>query len=148
MTEQIHAGCERVRARLAALVDGLAPLEAARDRGHLEACAPCRAELADEERLLVLVRRAAGADLAGDAERVIAAVLDELGPSRMPRVARARTAAAALIAVAAGIVLAWVLRSGGAPARVDLASLEALLARLPRLSVALHGLGQISELGS
>jgi anti-sigma factor RsiW len=132
-----------------ALVDGgLAPLEAARDRGHLEACAPCRAELESEERLLVLVRRTAAPDLDADAERVVSAVLDELGARRVPRVARARAAAAALSAVAAGILLALVLRSGGAPAHVDLASLDALLARLPSLSEALRGLGQLSNLGS
>ncbi len=37
--------CERVRARLPELVDGgLAPLEEARDQGHLEACGACAEE--------------------------------------------------------------------------------------------------------
>ena len=40
--------CQRVRSRLPELVDGgLAPLEEARDQGHLEACAACAAQAED-----------------------------------------------------------------------------------------------------
>lgn len=47
--DQVHAApCERVTARLAELVDGgLSPLDEARDRGHLEACASCAEAFAD-----------------------------------------------------------------------------------------------------
>ena len=46
--EPQSAACERVTARLAELVDGgLVPLEEARDRGHLEACAACAAAHVD-----------------------------------------------------------------------------------------------------
>jgi len=52
-SETPRAACERVQARLCVLLDGeLAPLEAARDEGHLEACASCAAERAAWERTL------------------------------------------------------------------------------------------------
>ena len=39
------SACDRVRERLAELWDGrLAPVDTARDQGHLEACAECRSE--------------------------------------------------------------------------------------------------------
>ena len=45
--------CERVRHRLTELQDGgLSPIEEARDYGHLEACASCRAECDELELLL------------------------------------------------------------------------------------------------
>ncbi len=47
------SSCERVRHRLTELLDGgLAPIEEARDSGHLEACASCRAE-SDELELML-----------------------------------------------------------------------------------------------
>ncbi|HVS19492.1 MAG TPA: hypothetical protein VMT18_12880, partial [Planctomycetota bacterium] len=46
MNPELHRrACARVRGRLDELLDGcLGPLEAARDAGHLEACAGCSAE--------------------------------------------------------------------------------------------------------
>ncbi len=53
------AACARVRERLVELVDGgLGGLEAARDRGHLEACEACQAARQRLEAWLVGVRSA------------------------------------------------------------------------------------------
>jgi hypothetical protein len=54
------SGCERVRARLEFYCTrDLSPLEAALDRGHLEACAECQVQRERVERLLVLLRELA-----------------------------------------------------------------------------------------
>ncbi len=56
-------GCERVRGRLDRLLDGgLTELEAALDRGHLEACAGCRRERERWRDVHAAVRDAAAVD--------------------------------------------------------------------------------------
>ena len=107
--------CQRVEARIAALVDGaLAPLEEARDRGHLEACAPCRGALARHEHLLASVRALARAEASragtrGDLELVRVAVLarlDAAGRTRSEvrrRPSAARRWPAGLAAAAAAV---------------------------------------------
>ncbi|MCZ6598784.1 MAG: zf-HC2 domain-containing protein [Planctomycetota bacterium] len=45
MSTDLEVACERVQTRLEQYIDGgLDPVEEARDRGHLEACASCRRE--------------------------------------------------------------------------------------------------------
>lgn len=106
--EPAGPGCARVRGRLEALLDGeLAPLEAALDRGHLEACAGCRAEAEAWGALLADLRRTVHAPGAETA-RVVAAVL-----ARLPDLASPAPAPAArrwpLVAAAAALLalLAW-----------------------------------------
>lgn len=129
-----RGGCERVRARLELLVDGaLAPLAAARDEGHLEACAACRGEKESVERLVALLRApepGLDAALAGLAERLSAA------PTARRR-RRPRPAAAALqglLAAAACLAaLALVPQDGagiGALARTELGAARRVLASL------------------
>ncbi|MEW6072518.1 MAG: zf-HC2 domain-containing protein [Planctomycetota bacterium] len=103
-----RSGCDRVQGRLEPLLDGaLDPLAAARDRGHLEACPACAAELARLERLLATIRAAAApraAELAlarrGLAERIAAAA-----PLR-PRLRLASSPALRAVATAAAAILA------------------------------------------
>jgi anti-sigma factor RsiW len=141
------ASCARVEARLAALVDGgLAPLDAARDRGHLEACAPCRDALARHERLLCALRVALRGDAEADAERVVRAVRARIGPP--PRVRGASRRAAALLAAAAALLaLALLGRRAELPlaplARV--AALERALERLPSWPEVLRGLETLTR---
>lgn len=112
-------GCARVRGRLERALDGgLEPLEAALDRGHLEACATCRAEAEAWRELLGSLRRAASAPRAESA-RVVEAVLarvpgDSTGPSPGPHAARTLASASrggrwSLVAGAAAllVLLAW-----------------------------------------
>ena len=55
--EPVPKACGRVRGRLTRLRDDdLTPLESARDQGHLEACAGCRAEAAALDALLWDIR--------------------------------------------------------------------------------------------
>ncbi len=152
LREDEGGGCSRVRGRLERLLDGgLSPLEEARDRGHLEACAGCRRERARWEELLrgieTLGRREAAredARLAGD---VLAALA---GPPAAPRARRKWLAPAALVGVAAAVLaLARVQaeRSGvrPAPRLVDLVALDPLLARLPSWMQVRRGLEDLSR---
>src|SRR5262245_10158984 len=76
------ASCARVQARLPALVDGaLAPLEEARDRGHMEACPPCRLPCARHDDLLASIRCSLRAGTEEDFELVTGAVLARLADS-------------------------------------------------------------------
>jgi hypothetical protein len=79
------AACERVRARLVELDDGgLAPLESARDRGHLEACSGCAAAALELARTLTLIRGACQ-PAEGEIARLIDAVVARLPDGRRPR---------------------------------------------------------------
>jgi anti-sigma factor RsiW len=122
------AGCARVRARLEELLDGgLDPLAAARDEGHLEACAACAAERAAWLRLWAAAREAARPDPAelDFALRDLPARLAERPVPRRPPRRRVELLPLATAAAARCALLA--LRQGGlaAPPGAD------LLARLP-----------------
>jgi anti-sigma factor RsiW len=140
------AGCERVLGRLDALADGgLAPLEAARDRGHLEACDGCARAIAAHERFLARLRGALAAAPAevAEAARVSAEVLRavELQPRPRGRPGVVRAAAAA-----AGLLLAArVLGQAVWPAGLELAGLEPVLERLPSWSGVLRGVEQLGR---
>jgi len=133
--------CARVRARLPELLDdALLPLEAARDRGHLEACAGCAAEEARELRLLAGVRALARVE-PDELARVHAAVLAALPPRRAP--ARERlwlAAAAAAVLVALG---SW-FGPPAAPRTEELAGLD-FFSALPDWSGLLRGLGDLTR---
>jgi len=149
MNESTPLGCARVRARLAIALDGgLAPLEAALDRGHLEACAECRRERAEHERLLSLIR-VFSAPRAEELERVSAAVLARLAEPRARRGELRRSISVGLVAAAAAGLLAVLLaRSGaGLPARsVDLATLDHFLEQLPRWADVMRGLSALTRI--
>ena len=138
-------GCERVRGRLERLLDGgLTPIEHARDRGHLEACAACRDEAAAWEDLLGRTRAA----LAPDSEelaREVATLRPRLVPAPRSPLRRllARPAAAPLAAAAAALLLLTAL---GASGMLD-AALQGLSTRdlLPQWDVVWPRLGGIGR---
>jgi len=133
--------CVRVRARLVELLDGtLVPLEAARDRGHLEACAGCAAEEASEQRLLVGVRALASLEPA-ELARVHAAVLAALPPRRAPTRERLWLAAAAAVILFA---LGTWFGPPAAPRAEQMAELE-LFSSLPDWAGLLRGLGDLTR---
>lgn len=145
----LSTGCERVRARLIALVEGeLAALDEARDRGHLEACAACARECEELARLRRGIRALARVP-EHELARVHTAVLAHLRarePARRPKPARPLKQAQRarfVLAAAAALVLAllWT-RSGlpSAPHADDLPRLEHWLERLPAWPELLHGL--------
>ena len=128
-----NAACARVRGRLDELDDGaLTALEAARDEGHLEACAACAAERerrrAEAERWLAALSPAPQAF-----ERATAGLAARLATARAPRpvatprvwnaALRAATLAAACVLALVGLVelgvvdLARELERGRASAR-------------------------------
>ena len=141
------AACARVVERLDALLDGaLAPLEAARDEGHLEACAACACERERAGR----VRAAGAAALAPEAElaRARAGLAARIGAARAPRrrpalvllsggFGRAALGAAAALAAFVGVAALGVGEDGLA------ASVEAARRIAPALALegALEGLG-------
>ncbi len=160
MTNANLAACRRVEARLAGLVDGaLAPLDAARDRGHLEACAPCRRALAHHEHLLVSIRAAARAGtehdvVQQDVEFVAVAVrarLGELAPTPEYAPTRPRSPrrwAVGLAAAAAAVLLLALLESradfslAAHPGQRVLAQART---QLPSWSSVVRGLGSLSR---
>lgn len=144
MNEAKGTGCARVRARLAQALDGgLAPLEAALDRGHLEACMECRRERAQHARMLTSIRALSAARaLALDLELVSAAVRARLPALRCARREPWWTAPATLGAVAAAVLLIVLLATLGTdstPHSVDLATLDRFLERLPSWSDVVRG---------
>jgi anti-sigma factor RsiW len=105
------AACARVRGRLDELDDGaLAALEAARDEGHLEACAACAAER--ERRRAEAERWRAALSPAPQAwEHATAGLAARLATARspsLPRAPRAWKAALRAASLAAACVLALV----------------------------------------
>lgn len=149
MSAAAGAACARVQQRLARLHDGaLAPLEEARDRGHLEACAACQAEEREHLRLLALVPRALTLGLEGEAARLAAELRRSL--ARAPA-SRARLLPGPLVAaaVAAGLLVGlrlWLAPAGaGLPAGPAPIELEPLLEHLPSWADLRAGLGQLSR---
>jgi anti-sigma factor RsiW len=143
----VPASCARVRARLAAWLDGgLPPLEAALDRGHLEACAECARERERHERLLAAIRTAS-APPALEVELAAAAVLARL-PARPPARLAARWRDRAALAAAAALLLVTLVATraaGPAPRPLDPATFERVLGQLPSWSDVVRGLGQLSR---
>jgi hypothetical protein len=95
--------CARVRARLDELQDGaLAPLEAARDHGHLEACADCAREARARADWLAHVQAELAPPRASQRD-ADARVAQALAATALPRrrAATRRVATAALLAAAA-----------------------------------------------
>ncbi|NOT30377.1 MAG: zf-HC2 domain-containing protein [Planctomycetes bacterium] len=161
LTNTAHANptpaCERVQARLPDLADGaLAKLDEARDRGHLEACAPCRDALVLHERLLGTIRAAASEGTEIDAAQVAGAVLARIGPSPMARrhtlalwrrTPAMRGWALGLAAAAAAVLMLALLekRVGFAAGFGQRAALERVFVELPRWSDVVRGLGSLSR---
>jgi len=139
--EGLDPRCARVRARLPELLDGaLVPLEEARDRGHLEACAGCAREEARELRLLAGVRALARVE-AAELERVHTALLAALPPRRAPARERLwRAAAAAAVLLALGT---W-FGPPVAPGADELGDLG-FFSALPDWSGVLRGLGDLTR---
>ena len=106
-----EAACERVRGRIEEHLEGyLAPLEEALDRGHLEACVRCGAELA---RLRALGRQLLELGPAGDELRAAQTGLEARlsaarAPHGRPAVLRGVSFAALPLAAAAAGFLALV----------------------------------------
>lgn len=139
--------CARVRERLDVLLDGgLGAVEAARDRGHMEACEPCAAACAGRERWgeSLQAALAPGAEALDFAREGLAA---RLGQAPAPRRggltllrgrAVRRAAAAALVAASALACLALLdgLGASGAPVGelVSSAMRELEAGSLPELS--------------
>lgn len=129
------AGCARVQGRLEELLDGgLEPLAAARDAGHIEACAACAAERAAWLRLAAAAREAARPDPA-ELEQALSGLPARLEAglaSRRPPRPRARPLGLVSLATAAAALCALLaLERGGAAPPAD-AELFARLA--PRLA--------------
>lgn len=143
----VPASCARVRARLAAWLDGgLAPLEAALDRGHLEACAGCARERERHERLLESIR-AASSPPAREVELVAAAVLQRVPAAQPARLAVRWRGPGALAAAAAVLLVALVATRGAGPMPrpFDPATFERVLGQLPGWSDVVRGLGELSR---
>ena len=146
-----NPACQRVQDRLERLMDGgLEPLEAARDEGHLEACAACAAERESWEGFLGLLRRAdAPSGTAAGEFRVAERGLVERIDERLQGEARARrvglqmsfaAAAAALLCVVGFFALAE--STPGLPRAGEITKLEL---QLPPWG---DFLSQIGSLGS
>lgn len=161
MTNTTHedhsSACARVQARLPALADAaLAKLDEARDRGHLEACAPCRDALVQHERLLGTIRAAASVGTETDAAFVACAVLARIGrPPTARRLPLAgwshppapRSWALGLAAAAAAVLLLALLerRAGFSAGFEQRAALERAFEELPSWSEVVRGLGGLSR---
>lgn len=100
-------GCERVGARLDHLLDGeLDAVEAARDRGHLEACVSC-GRLVEIRRAELDALRRAMAPPAEEVAEVVNATLERLptGNRRRLRRLRARPTLLSFATAAAAVLL-------------------------------------------
>jgi anti-sigma factor RsiW len=143
MTVPLDPCCARVRARLPELVDGaLAPLAAALDQGHLEACAGCAREEAELLRTLACVRALARSE-AHELTPLHAQILARLAPR--PRVLAGErsyllAAAAALILFALG---SW-FGLPSAPRAEDFSHLD-VLSELSDWSGVLRGLEDLTR---
>jgi anti-sigma factor RsiW len=110
--------CERVQGRLEELLDGgLAPLEAARDEGHLEVCCACAREAASWRALLSVARRAGRPTDAEVAQALLGMRLPRPELSTPPRGSLRAPLAAAfpLLASAAALVALLALRTAEVP---------------------------------
>jgi anti-sigma factor RsiW len=140
--------CARVRARLERLLDGgLAPLDEARDRGHLEACADCARELERWGELLRAVRALATAE-PQELARAKRALRARLAAVPAPR-AWPAPLPLALAGVAAALLalLAFGLRPGShpPPALQELPLLEQVAGRFPSWKEVWTGIGRLSR---
>ncbi|MEM7310582.1 MAG: zf-HC2 domain-containing protein [Planctomycetota bacterium] len=139
-TPDLDPACRRLRGRLALLLDGgLSPVEAARDEGHLEACAGCRAEREAWERTTALAAEALGGaagELAWALSGLDGRLEDAFAARRRSRLRRLAGGAVASAATAAAALLAlFVLRFGGLS--LDEHSALARLSPLPTLDLRL-----------
>jgi predicted anti-sigma-YlaC factor YlaD len=145
--------CARVEGRLAALFDGaLAPLDEARDHGHLEACAACCRAYASHAELVAALRavgareeRALAAE-AAELSRVVRARLAVLAPDRAPRLrirGRVLGLAAAAAAVLGLALLEW--RTPGALRPLSFAGVGEAFAGLPSWSDLVRGLDSLTR---
>ncbi len=112
-------GCQRVRGRMDELLDdALAPVEAAFDRGHVEACAECARELLRREALLDGIRRATAPDPL-EVARAVTGTLARLEgaslapPPRREAGERRRAIVMAVATLAAAAVFLALLESAG-----------------------------------
>jgi len=141
-------GCERVLARLDRYLDhDLPPLDEARDAGHLEVCAACRAELQRRERVLATARGVLAEpspELDSVLEEVRAALAERMergGPSRTPLLLLERPLLVGACTAAAAVLLLVLLELiGVAPqltriARPEFPDLEL---RLPDAEILLE----------
>ena len=145
----MSAPCQRVQGRLEELLDGgLDPLAAARDEGHLEACAACARELRAWTALLDAARAAGRpdpAELSYALAGLDATLASAGGPRREPAGRRLELVPLATAAAALCGLLALGFCGVASPADVDLfAGLSARLERpapaLPRWTSLLDGL--------
>jgi anti-sigma factor RsiW len=118
--------CARVREQLDELLErDLTPLEAARDRGHLEACAACAAERdrREGERALLSAALAPDGAVLAQARQGLEARLSQVRPRRSAlRLVTSRAATWAGLA-AAGLLAVLALEGSGL---TDLGALELL----------------------
>ena len=124
----LPAACGRVQGRLAELLDGgLAPLEAARDGGHLEVCPACGAERAVWLALVDGARRAGQADPA-ELACALAGLDARLAALVRPRPAAPwlRGALIPLATAAAALVALLALKLGGLRVPEDAGRLASL----------------------
>lgn len=101
-------GCARVRDRIDRYLDGaLGPVEAARDQGHLEACAECARERARCEALFAAIRAVStpGADDLSFARNGLGDRL-RAAPSTRPRLRLLRGRVTRAVATAAAAIVA------------------------------------------
>lgn len=130
--------CARVRARLPELVDGgLAPLAAALDQGHLEACAGCARAQTELLRTLAGVRALARIE-ARELASVHGEILARLAPRPRRLVGERRFLLAAAAAVLLFALVSW-FGMPSAPRAEDFSHFD-VLSELPDWSGVLRGL--------
>lgn len=104
-----NGACERVRGRVEALCDrSLAPVEQARDEGHVEACARCAGLVAIQRDAIDLAREAFVAselDLRSASEGLDARIRGAHSPLRERWIRRAQAATLAAAALLALVLL-------------------------------------------
>jgi len=106
------SACERVRERLPNLWDGrLAPIDAARDQGHLEACSGCRSEWDQLQELLGAIAEVGVTEAELDfASEGLAARLDAVSVGARPS-SRQRFGVSTLLPLAACVLALLAIRA-------------------------------------
>jgi len=106
--------CEKMREDISAYLDGeLGERELAAFRSHLESCADCRAELAEQEKLWALLDEGDASEVSVDLTRRI--LESTVGPHREREMRRRRVRWVAGVAAAASVLIAVVLWRGMNP---------------------------------